>query len=545
MIDVNITNPENIFSIKDVKVFWGDGHEGARSILYIPQNYLSGLVHNTDKEKSKLKDFAKKLFEKHEDFKSLLSSWEKSNEVISQKISQNVTDILKGKEKLNEKEMELKREGDLKSAEATREDFQKSVAEMQGKTQITKEELGEYDKIKKNLLDAEKKLKELGRDVSALEFLGDLEIINVDLLNDIELSQKTENKIKSQLEEKGESIDKFITEEIKDLKKEIGIKEKEVKNNKELIKPYKEKMEGEKLLKKLSDQLIRQESKIQKIKKIEQEIATIKEANKDKRNELEEEYKKRKKTIDQVVEKFTSFGKNFEFIKIEIEKIFNAEEVANLRRQFNLSGSKNKTQYDLVKFLEDGIQPKDFDKALLCVVDGIICGDIVLRKSEDMQLFIIRLLGNFYDVNYQEAIRDKNDGTILLNMSDGQKMNALLELLFSFDDDNFPIFIDQPEDDLDVTAITKHIVNFIKNKKESRQIIIVSHNANLVVGSDSENIIVSRKRLKNGFIEGFSYTNGAIENESIKSEIINILEGGKEAFKKRGKKLNIHRNFVS
>ena len=68
-------------------------------------------------------------------------------------------------------------------------------------------------------------------------------------------------------------------------------------------------------------------------------------------------------------------------------------------------------------------------------------------------------------------------------MSDLEKMIVLLEFIFKFDGCNYPILIDQPEDDLD-RAISRYIVEFIKKQKIKRQIFIVSHNANLVVCSE-------------------------------------------------------------
>ena len=66
----------------------------------------------------------------------------------------------------------------------------------------------------------------------------------------------------------------------------------------------------------------------------------------------------------------------------------------------------------------------------------------------------------------------------------------------------------------------------------------MSHNANLVIGSDAENIIVAKKyKIRRNFY--FDYENGAIENLNIKENIIEILEGGKDAFEKRGKKLGL------
>ena len=116
-----------------------------------------------------------------------------------------------------------------------------------------------------------------------------------------------------------------------------------------------------------------------------------------------------------------------------------------------------------------------------------------------------------------------------------------------------PILIDQPEDNLDNRTIYDDLKQFIRDKKKTRQIIIVSHNANLVVSTDSENIIVANQSgqqlNKDNKKYTFEYINGAIENSfvdktvngilyqsGIKEHVCDILEGGKDAFLKRERK---------
>ena len=95
--------------------------------------------------------------------------------------------------------------------------------------------------------------------------------------------------------------------------------------------------------------------------------------------------------------------------------------------------------------------------------------------------------------------------------------------------------------------------DFIKEKKIERQIIIVSHNSNLVVSTDSENIIVAHQNSLTSQRPKFEYVNGPLENtfidnnpekhilkkQGIREHVCEILEGGVEAFKKREEKYNI------
>ena len=78
-------------------------------------------------------------------------------------------------------------------------------------------------------------------------------------------------------------------------------------------------------------------------------------------------------------------------------------------------------------------------------------------------------------------------------MTPGKRALFLLKLILAESEETWPLLIDQPEDDLDSRSIYDDIVPFLKKKKKERQIIMVSHDANLVIGSDSEQVIVANR----------------------------------------------------
>ena len=144
-------------------------------------------------------------------------------------------------------------------------------------------------------------------------------------------------------------------------------------------------------------------------------------------------------------------------------------------------------------------------------------------------------------------------------MSPGKKALVLLKVLIGLAENKCPILIDQPEDDLDNRSIYSDLVNYIKEKKKERQIIIVTHNANIVIGSDAEEVIVANQKGKNSPNRKFrfEYKSGAIENntatdkskkiealgilnsQGIQQHICDILEGGEKAFELRKNKYHI------
>lgn len=117
--------------------------------------------------------------------------------------------------------------------------------------------------------------------------------------------------------------------------------------------------------------------------------------------------------------------------------------------------------------------------------------------------------------------------------SAGQQATALLNVLLN--QDGFPLIIDQPEDDIDNRAIESIIKNLWSSKKK-RQIIISSHNANLVVNGDSELVVCCDYNETSDQTKGHIKFEGSIDKKEIRDEITSVMEGGERAFKLRKEK---------
>lgn len=126
------------------------------------------------------------------------------------------------------------------------------------------------------------------------------------------------------------------------------------------------------------------------------------------------------------------------------------------------------------------------------------------------------------------------DGKGLDKLSVGQRGTVYLCLKLATDAFSKPIIFDQPEDDLDNEFIMNELIDIFKELKKYRQIVIVSHNANLVVNADAEQVIIAYNKE-----EKLSYRSGAIENPFIIEGVCDVLEGGKYAFEKRKNKYSL------
>lgn len=184
--------------------------------------------------------------------------------------------------------------------------------------------------------------------------------------------------------------------------------------------------------------------------------------------------------------------------------------------------------------------------------DGIVNGMAPLKGSKDKKQAIVELLStNYYYLMYNVVYQ----GDTLSSMSEGKKAFVILRLLLDFDENKYPILIDQPEDDLDNRAIYNDLVTYIRNKKLERQIILVTHNPNITVATDAEEIIVANQHgvhTENQDGIKFEYRSGSIENsykrdktktvllsQGIREHVCDLLEGGDIAFKKRENKYGL------
>ena len=203
------------------------------------------------------------------------------------------------------------------------------------------------------------------------------------------------------------------------------------------------------------------------------------------------------------------------------------------------------TVKDLHKIIFDGKEPtyeayfEWIESSFWSFVDDNIKGLKVSTNSglSGLKRFRQVVLLDWYEyVSVSVNITHKFGDTLkeLSIMSTGELATVLLKLILVTQGlDKQIILLDQPEDHLDNEFIANDLVELIRELKKKRQIIMVTHNANLVVMTDSEQVIIASGVDK-------EYLSGGIEKPEIKDGIVRILEGGEDAFKKRYKRYGDH-----
>lgn len=133
------------------------------------------------------------------------------------------------------------------------------------------------------------------------------------------------------------------------------------------------------------------------------------------------------------------------------------------------------------------------------------------------------------------------DGVDIRKLSPGTRGIVLLLLYLALDDsDDRPLVIDQPEENLDPKSVFDELVHLFVEAKAHRQVIMVTHNANLVINTDADQIIIAESGPHpHGALPPITYTSGGLESASIREAVCNILEGGEGAFQERARRLRV------
>lgn len=159
--------------------------------------------------------------------------------------------------------------------------------------------------------------------------------------------------------------------------------------------------------------------------------------------------------------------------------------------------------------------------------------DELSGKTKDSITFIelIRKISDLEELRADKIQRiiykSEEEYIDLHNTSPGTQTNAVMEFILHTDS-TAPLFIDQPEDNIDNEARYAQLTRWVRTQKYKRQIILVTHDANIVINGDAECVIIA-----NHTSDKFSYEYGALEYGDILDKAAVILDGGKTAIHRR------------
>ncbi len=533
----DVLGGKKIEKLKEFKIYWCDSTAENKFVEYIPQNYLSAITYEDGEKYDERDEMLKKRLFNNDLFKNANISKNEATDSIELKINAKVKEILSIHGQIVDTTNQLKPLGKVDDKERAIKTKQEEINKL-GKIDITDEDIENQTKYSSEIESLSGELKLLEQDVQIIKNInkdGDVSFITVDDEAFFGLSQTTLELIEKHIEKlSSQDIKTYLGSLLTDLEKKIKTKtEKKVTVAKKL-EPINEKLKQNKTIEKILKEISKLDSEKKEIEKLTKFVQESNEKKEKLISEVAELYLSFKGKIEGIVLTLKDEFNNFTFITFDFTVSYDV--VAYKARFFDVyvdgrSGDRFK------KFINED---RDFNKVeLINIVKDIIADtDTAKLKTAggDKESAMMTLLSCRYDIDFTKSVKYKNgEGLVdFENMTGGQKAMALLDLIFNLSKSGYPIIIDQPENDIDVSGISNDLKKLLVDQKEKRQVIVATHSPNLLLLTDSENVIVAENENNN-----IKYRNGGIESKQVQDDIINILEGGREALEKRMKKIGV------
>lgn len=546
-------NEDRLYKLDSFKVLWGDGQEDGggddspKSVFYIPQNYLSMLAYDESGKSQERDEFLTDLLKKNSKFANAIRAYTDYVSDNKVKIEGLIEELLKSDQLLKEARKQLKKQGSRKEIETEITSKNAEIKKyQQSKTSdaLTDDEVKSYTEAKQAVTDNTKTVSILQQDKDILTGLlqSGTQVMSIASQEIARLSTVRQTTLKNELLKKSkENLEQLISAEIKNIDTEITKLNQVITEKQKIIDQLTAKIRANKALETLTKELGQLQQTLKAIGELEA-VVTQSEQNKEASiTGLVSAYSDYD-TKQQAIFGTIKFEEDFDFLQIDIVTYYNTADLERFVRNnintVSTSPNLNIDGQDL-KILFGDSPTKPTADTVRKFITKLIDEDIILKvEAGEIGQVISAFLKDRFEIDFLNSVKTKGDEVLFKNMTGGQKAIAMLELVFSFDDERYPILIDQPEDDLDVVGVATDLVRFIKQEKEERQIIIVSHNASLVVCADTEEVLVSECHRQQHGKYDFTYQTGAIEDPEIRDQIIKVLEGGKAALKQRARKLN-------
>ncbi|MDJ0644490.1 MAG: hypothetical protein QNJ57_00765 [Flavobacteriaceae bacterium] len=546
--------------VQGFEVLWKDGQTSnlnsstnpGKRIIYIPQSYLNRVVDEGETT-SDIDEIILDVLLQKEDFKSWYDSLKGNKKNIADKIEGAIKNLFENIH-LNIEKNRLKKElGDKDGIAKQIDKLEEEIRSFQQKSKVSKDDLERFNRVTNLIKEKQANVDSINKDISKLESLKGIAVnANESIIQNL-TSDTLRSEISSLAEKKFDSYKldwrTSLNGKISDLNSTVKKINDEIISEEKGIADLREALKDQNALNDLLKEKEREEKTILTIKELE--------------NEIRISYSQIEKNIELLA------SCNTEYYTLYLEA----------KNAVNLSEFDDDLSFDIVtKFRKDYFQEsyvnKNFDGRTTRSKDYEYLTEYAFENSEKHKKFLKgeawKIINN--EIPKREGVSNREAITSLFKnwfmhdfkvtyqnddiseMSPGKKSFVLLRLLIDLDDSQCPILVDQPEDDLDNRSIYNQVVKFLRKRKKKRQILIVTHNPNLVLGADAELAVVANQNGEDTKNKAFTfeYVSGSIENtmnednsieevlykRGIQEHICDVLEGGPEAFDKRKKKYN-------
>lgn len=534
-----------------IRIKWKDGSDEQRKIIYYSQSQISASVRVDENGISGINGLIESVIKSDNNKERCIQDYEDfliENRTI---INDRINTLCDLKLKISEQNSKLSDIGSLSGITSEINKIQEKILAIKsGMTDyLNEKDDGLFNQLKKDLQEKNLLVNLLRNDIQQLRVLSEKHSFPTIDASVVKLSNETKecvqnkfNQLKNEFVEKwrefigltidglNNHVDKYQSN-INDVEKNpLYIRGLRLQNSNSAL------AEQEKLLKE-------EEHKKELVTQMVAEIENLNTAKNKCKDEIFEYFKSyEEKTI--ALSRLLSLKKDD--VEINASVVFLKDKFYEKALQ-NLN-KKNAKIKSIETYLGQKNEVTPIPMKPIDLFEGIVSGEFSVIKKEFQQVMVDLFADNYYKISYD--VQYGNDS--LNEMSEGKKAYIVLRLLLDFDDSLCPIIIDQPEDDLDNRTIYGDLVKYIREQKTRRQIILATHNPNVVVGADAELVVVANQHgcnSKNQDDVKFEYYANSLENsfvdrhcsttllsKGIREHVCEILEGGDEAFRKREQK---------
>jgi predicted metal-dependent phosphoesterase TrpH/predicted ATPase len=531
-----------------LKVTWKDGVENNdRNIEYYPQSHMYRLAKNGNKELDKI---VESIIEQDSSKHILISNYATFSSNNNTEIINKINKLFQIKNDGTTKSKLSKEKGDEAGIINEIKKLETELLELKKKIQITEDELKQYNDLKSKLDNLIKENENIDNQIAKIQSLKSKFFISEEISYELVVfndSNKSKVKtafeeLKSRFQNEWENKIDEISNQNNDVKKQNNEQIAQVQKNQLYIKGI-ETVKNNKQYIEIEDKLKIQKGKLSDILQIKKEIDDLRLQY---QSCLTSIIQSNRDYLNKINEIKDSLNISRDKLEIKAEATIKLTDYKGL-----LNSSINLQSYQGQEIVYENISTfEDFFKSINNLFRKLLNNEVTLKGGyKAIELAKEILSANFFEITYKISY----DTDTFQTMSEGKKAFVVLMLLLDFSNKDCPILIDQPEDDLDNRSIYKNLVKYLSKKKKERQIILVTHNPNIVVGADSELIIVANQNgtgTPNSHSSKFQYISGSLENtkpfddkiktvldsKGIREHVCEILEGGSEAFENREKK---------
>lgn len=554
----------------DFEVEWENGElsklnerDKAKPITYISQLYINHLAEKEGRKQLNL--LVRDILCQNEAFCDFIEDIEQKISELNHSISNNIGVLYLLRDNYKAIIKEIDKVGVKSSIQNEIKKLNEEISDLREKSGFTEDEDIKYKALTKRLSSLENRTRVIYEIASYSEHICKSSVLKSkatsaglqrQIFAELQIPKDSifVKKLFYVLEEK---ISTAIQETVKYSKEKISITpllleriDSEVRHKKEALLPLADKVKDQIALLDLQQKLAVEKEKIKNIQEKEAKKKSLEEQGKEIHQVILNDYKRLLDSYTYLTSEVAKPEYQLEEgISVQAVIGFNGEKFDEFVSAFDKRGNIK----ELLSGLSDSCGNYIFDisnhqSTIATIFQKLNKVDEIptIKKGISEEEVAKRLFADCFHLNFVVNY----NGDEISNMSPGKRGLVLLNLILHLSNALHPILVDQPEDNLDNRTIYDQLKDFVRLRKRNRQILMVTHNANLVVASDSECVIVANQDGQYAGIDNreykFEYCSGAIENsfesklekgllyqKGIRQHVCEILEGGVAAFKER------------